>query len=414
MPDTLGLVLRDDSTATGKLLEGLAEEEGALFKREVRSETVFEAPQEDVAQPAYRELLEEIEHAVGGFEKSARTHAWLGDAGLNADAAHVGEATKALAAGEALGGFDLVRLVCEAVEAEMRAADAVTKEPDGVLALRIPQDWTHGLEDIPGWDPDTHVLRVTTDPEVFRDAQKRPVGYLGRAHPVVRRALDRVRNIPMIDGAATVDRRVTAVTGDGPALLYTFLCTVRSDAGREYERVIAVRVTDGGKPEAIVQPDRWMAIADPKRQVPVGGLWEKYFQGWLPQIEGVCGMAASSAFHPSALTFVDTLRADLSVERSELDRWAELRTTELCGEPSRQMDLLAAASAPAWQTGTDPIVRLSAFASDSAQPPARRHEASGVVSLHRARRELLDRRAKTVVPPPMTLGLLMIVPEVRS
>jgi len=48
-----------------------------------------------------------------------------------------------------------------------------------------------------------------------------------------------------------LDRRVTAVAGDGPALVYTFVCSVQSDLGRELERVVAVRLTATGEPDAL-------------------------------------------------------------------------------------------------------------------------------------------------------------------
>jgi len=35
-----------------------------------------------------------------------------------------------------------------------------------------------------------------------------------------------------------------------------------------------------------------------------------------------------------------------------------------------------------------------------------------VVSLHRTRMQLLDRRAHTMIMPPFTLGMLLVVPEV--
>ena len=52
-----------------------------------------------------------------------------------------------------------------------------------------------GLEYLPGFDPEKGLVRLTTKLEITTDEDENPVGFLGRAHPLVRRALDRVRNL---------------------------------------------------------------------------------------------------------------------------------------------------------------------------------------------------------------------------
>jgi hypothetical protein len=409
VPNTLGLVIREDERATERLLEGLSEEDLALFKREAGSETVFQVEQDDVSLPAYRDLLSEIEHAIGGFEKSAKTHAWLGDAGLNSEAARLEEASAALRTGAALGPGDLVRFVCGALEAESKSTTAVTRDGD-VLVLKLPPSWTHGLDGLPGWDPESSALRVATDPALLLDAEDRPVGFLGRAHPVVRRALDRVRNIPIGDGVAIMDRRVTAVSGDGPALLYTFLCTVRSEMGREFERVVGVSITQDGPPVAMPSPEAWTSLAAPDRQVPTAGIWERHFASWAGAREEHARASAKGAFDELAEKFIEVQRSELATERKEIERWADGRADELCGTSERQLELGRDPTSPSWRTAKAAVERLAGYAADTFVPPPRRQEAAGVLALLRARLRMLDRRGHCAVMLPITLGLLMIVP----
>lgn len=410
VPNTLGLVVREDDRATERLLEGLAQEDLSLFKREAGSQTVFQSEEEDVSLPAYKDLLSEIEHAIGGFEKATKAHAWLGDAGLNSETARLEEATDALRAGAALGAGDLIRFVCDALEAETKSTTAVKKDRD-ILVLKLPPTWTHGLDGLPGWDPESSSLRVATNPSILVDREERSVGYLGRAHPVVRRALDRVRNIPLGDGTATMDRRITAVSGDGLALLYTFLCTVRSEMGREFERVVAVSLKPKGNPVVMTSPDSWTALASRERAVATAGTWEKNFASWASVREERAEAAAKAAFEALAETFLASQRTELASERQEIERWADARADEICGPRRRQLELGMDTSTAGWRTAAAPSDRLAGFAADTTSPPPSRQEAAGVVALLRARLSMLARREHCVVLPPATLGLLMVVPE---
>ncbi len=59
--------------------------------------------------------------------------------------------------------------------------------------LRLPTEWRAGLDGLPGFDSDAGVLRVTDDRSLLRDQHGRSLAYLGRAHPVVRRACSRAQ-----------------------------------------------------------------------------------------------------------------------------------------------------------------------------------------------------------------------------
>ena len=192
VPNTLGVVPGSGSDAV-RLLEGIVEEEGLLFTPAGRLDFAS-GEDEDATSAPYRELLEEVDRAFSGFERAAKTHAWLAESGLGAEASTLSDAEKARSAGSRLASPDLVSFVLDAVRAESGDPNAVRAAGDGLFDLRLPPGWTHGLDELPGWEAEERLLRLTTDPDRTADAADRTLGYLGRAHPIVRRALDRVRS----------------------------------------------------------------------------------------------------------------------------------------------------------------------------------------------------------------------------
>jgi len=62
-------------------------------------------------------------------------------------------------------------------------------------------------------------------------------------------------------------------------LLFTFLAAVESEAGREYDRVIAVRAGKKGNPRVLNKPAEWLTLAA-DREVPSAGAWERHFTPW--------------------------------------------------------------------------------------------------------------------------------------
>src|SRR5262249_52471877 len=154
--------------------------------------------------------------------------------------------------------------------------------------LTLPPRWCHGLDDLPGFERETLTVRLTTDLDLMRDERERAIGYLGRAHPLVRRALDRVRHLALGDGGTSaLDARVSAVAGNvpEPTVIFTFLGRVMSRAGRHLERVLAVTVTAAGEPVLYETPGTWMHLADPEHAIATGGVWKQSFEGWWRRAE---------------------------------------------------------------------------------------------------------------------------------
>lgn len=414
VPNTLGGITTEDSM-TVRLLEGLADEKHTLFQRPARELIHIEEELDETDSPAYRELLAEVERAMTGYETAAKTNAWLSEMGLNAESRLVDEATHARDVGGKLTAVDILDFVCRAVEDVSTTDEPILKNEDGTIDLLLPQAWTQGLDDLPGFDPDERRLRITTDKSQTLDGEEQAVGYLGRAHPLVRRALDRVRNIQFGDAATFLDRRISAVTWNGaePALLYTFLGTVESGHGKEYERVFAVRIDSDGQTTLLADPGEWAILADLEKQLNTKGLWERHFATWDESCLQAAKALAKDHFNTQAQTFLKTHVTDVATERRDLEQWRDDRTESLCGKPGRTQASLFGDDGeelPRWRTLTEPAERLSSFATDGGNKPATRREAQGILALHESRTTDLDRRADTTVREPSLLGLLMLIP----
>ena len=198
-----------------------------------------------------------------------------------------------------------------------------------------------------------------------------------------------------------------------------------SGAGREFERVLAVRVGRDGEPAFYAEAEDWLPLADPARAVRTAGLWEKHFAGWAPSAAEQARTTVSQGFAARAEAFAAQFRQGLEAEMAAVDRWLAGRADEIApqGGPAPAaaqpglFDGPAAATGgdgsgrPTWANIVDPAERLAAYASDRGQHPARRSEADGVLRLHRARLQALEARLGLGAPEVVPLGVLMLVPE---
>jgi hypothetical protein len=414
VPNTLGVVPGAGSGAV-RLLEGIVEEEGLLFTPAGRLDFAS-GKDEDATSAPYRELLEEVDRAFSGFEKAAKTHAWLAEAGLGAEASTLNEAETARSAGSRLASPDLVSFVLDAVRADSGDPNAVRAAGDGLFDLRLPPDWRHGLDELPGWDPKEHLLHLTTNPDRTSDDSERSLGYLGRAHPIVRRALDRVRQSRFGAADEVFDRRVGVARFDEhePAILFTFVARLASGAGAELERVVAVLRRRDGRDEPLLDPNAWSPLVSPGRAIPPAGAWKRNFAPWADGAADRARAAAGEAFAPEADAFRAAHAEELSRERESLLAWLKGRVAEITGTSiaPRQGGLFAEAegTGPGWAALSDPSARLASFAVAEGVPSKARHEAEGVLRLLVQRLDFLDRRARLeplVVEP---LGMLLLVP----
>ncbi|BDU73135.1 hypothetical protein METEAL_23090 [Mesoterricola silvestris] len=412
VPNTLGGLTTDDAQ-TVRLLEGLAEEENCLFKVAPREIRLVEEEPEDTTTPAYQELLSEVERAMTGFEKNAKSHAWLGDAGLNAEARLVADAELARQEGASLSDVDLLKFVCAALEADAQAG-AIQRGANGVIELRLPPSWDHGLKDLPGYDASGPTLLLTEDHTRNQDERERKLGFLGRAHPVVRRALSRVRNIRFGEAGVWLDRRVSALAAsvDHPALLCTYLGAIESPRGHEFERVLGVKVEQDGRCTVFDHPDQWLKLLDGGKAISPKDLWDRHFTAWGEAWSRQALDASKAAFEGIAEPWYSEHARLCEDEYEEVEKWLRTRVEAICGPVQQAQPGLfeEAVELPRWATQAAPLERLAAYATDGKNPVAARREADGILRLFRMREKDLaaHRKARTLAPIP--LGLLMLLP----
>jgi ERCC4-related helicase len=412
VPNTLGLTA-DSEMVMRPLLHGVIEDEAHLFDQRPIKFTLTDGDPAEGADAPVKELLEEIDRSFKTFEKAAKSNAWLADAGLSADQASLNAANEARDAGAEASQVDLAQFVVDSV---MRQGGKVEgKLNDPWFRLTLPGDWRLDLTDVPGCDPDSRVVRLTTNKDVLVDNEKKLIGYLGRAHPLVRHAIDRVRHTSLGDGSGKTDTRAAVVKADvkEPTIYCTFLARVNSAAGREYERVVAVRLTKSAAPVFCPDPQEWLRIASLDSAMPPGGVWEKQFAGWATSKLAAAAKLAGESFASTGGKFLAEATTIIERERKELDTWLAERASEFSPPTQQQAQLFekpksdgkpkAAASTPA--------ERLAAIHDETDRPARQRSQADAILKLYQHRLARLSIRGQFSPPEVIPLGLLMVLPE---
>ena len=183
MPDTLGVTADEDALSAG-LVAGFAERQAGLFDDEPSAIRTLDRVADEANSASYRDLLHEIDRAFDSFDRSAVRHGWFADQGLNADAEQIVAASNACGRNVGLlDSIDLPDFVASVIAAETGCS------PIGRGTLRLPADWLAGLDGLPGVDLGRREMRYTRDHTKLRDRHGRSLAVLGRAHPVVRRAI---------------------------------------------------------------------------------------------------------------------------------------------------------------------------------------------------------------------------------
>jgi len=413
VPDTLGRATAADA-ANERLLDTIVEDDDAQLFARPRAEIQFGKAADTATgdTDAQQALLDEIDRATQSFTDAAKANSWLGLAGERAEQRHLEEASAASAEGRTLAGTDLFQFVRNALERDVGSADAVRTEPDGTVCFRLPAEWGLRLDGMAGFDRDSQILRVSQDRSKVTDAQKRPIGFLGRAHPVVARALERTRNARYGDADAWVDVRTSAVTAAiaEPELLLTFLGRIEGPTGTVFERVLAVRLRRSGVPQALASAPQWLDLCDPARAIPASGMWEKHYAWATDRTSSTT--AAAKAFAPLATEFLQEHEAELARDRADLQAWLLTRSQGITGTLAvAQGSLFEGATAKSWRTSQDPLTRLAGCAADESLPRATREEAGTSIRAHERRAAELNRLAKLQPLPPLPLGLLMLLPS---
>ena len=453
MPDTLGVPVLAAATDGG--IGGFAEAQVPLFERAAGRLVTLEKTAEAVNAAAYRELLREIDTAFAGHDRLAARHGWLREQGVNAGYAQVVAADAMCRASDGrLGGIDLAGFVRDTL-----AFDAATgvdadrgPDPDAAVmraagapceALPLPPDWAHAAADLPGFDAAGRCLRFTRDPARWADANG-SLGFIGRAHPLVQRAIDRLQRAAWTIGGRPVDGRVAVASagcGESAAVLLTWLAELRNGGRLEWQTVVAVLLPQAAPAVLHDDPLAWLCWSAPghaspgqggpdwaaparatpgravrDRALPGDAAWQRWFADWVPARQAEAEALAIATMQSRAGEIARTLRDAGQRQKVELATWLGARANEICGAALPQsVDLFGAPSAAAlWRMPIAPHDRLAAFAVDGSNPPARRREADAVLEAHR--NAMRQGEAGDLLGPPelRPLGMLMLVPRDAS
>jgi superfamily II DNA or RNA helicase len=417
MPDTLGMITSGD-TFTGRLLQGLLDEDVKLFHNSQPTLFDLTGPEaEQTDDPVTRDLLEEIDRSLAGFQKAAKTQDWLVNQGLNAEEKLLNDAEAAHATGRKLMAVDLVAFLCKAIQLDN---GQVRSDPDGLIIINLPPAWRYGLEDLPGYEPGTSTVRLTTDLNVTYDSARHSVGFIGRAHPLVRRALDRVRSLSYGGASLVQDIRVSAVEAPvvEPQLLVTFLGRLVGQRERGLEKMIAVRIGADETNEAYLEPEEWLSLARQEKAIRTSGIWEHLFSGWGDAAREQALTVAKDQFAILSKAFEIDLAARLKQDRSNMNSWLIERSREITGDPKMQQmalfsdDAIQIHPAAPWQTIPQGVKRLEEFLHDRDLAMAERNKAETALKIYHERMADFAFRSLPAVADVVPLGMLMLVPEV--
>jgi hypothetical protein len=420
MPNTLGLTTSTDASAE-RLLKGLISEDSLPFHEKTPEFELFEGNENEGADEATREILEAEDRVLSGFEAATLGNSWLGLSGIGAEPDNLEQASSARDCGSRMNSVDLAAFVRDAILIEQGDIDGEITDP--VFSLTLPPSWNHGLDEYPGYAPESRRFRLTVDIDVLRDGSDLPVGFLGRAHPLVRMALDRVRTLSFGTNAQKIqDIRVSAVSGPVavPTLLHTFLGRVSSKSGRELERVIAVEVSQTGESRTFGLAEDWLPLTTGTR-INLRDLWKKHFESWAPEHDSTALQWASLEFEPIARDFIQQQSAELKREVEYQEGWLADRSREIAiwTQPEAEQGGLFTSPAESqpviirdWASTTDPQSRLEGFCKDPSQSAKKRSEADAALRVYRTRVADLKSRLEFQAPEVIRLGLLMILPEV--
>ncbi|OQY27456.1 MAG: hypothetical protein B6243_13005 [Anaerolineaceae bacterium 4572_5.2] len=400
VPNTLGIGI--GSLPEEGLFAALTTETEELSRGDCKNIhfTESDGDADEANETEMRQLLEEVDKSLRRFEQTAKTHRWLGETGAAADEVARNQAATALAVGRKAGDIDLVNFVAQAAQSE---GGAVNRGAE-TISFTLPEMWRYGLEDIPGWNAERGRLQVTTNLNLFSDEKENPVGFLGRAHPVVRRAIEHVRH-QALGQSGKLDRRISAAKSpDGQkALLVTFLGRVHSRAGREFERVLAIKIAPDLHPLPLTEPAEWLPQA--ADALPTKNLWENAFAAWGDEALTLAKTAVEATFGALSRKFEGQYRRQMKQEEREVEVWFRQRVDELLGSTEVSalplFEGLGEAERP-------PAERLATFIRQR-QPSAKDYiEAEALQQTHQRRIARIKERADLRPGEVNLLGMLML------
>ena len=208
-----------------------------------------------------------------------------------------------------------------------------------------------------------------------------------------------------------------------PTLLYTFLGRVSSRHGREFERVLAVKVPREGHCQLMTAASEWSSLADPARAIRTTDVWEKHFKDWADKARESAREAAKDGFAPLASAFIAERKSGLQSERAVQNDWLKNRSDQISGGRFRKRRFSRISSKA---TATDrsrkvrrqngrrsPTPSSGWRRSEPTAPSRPRNEArpKGFSGSTGSGAQVLDMLFDLRDPEVIPLGVLMLIPE---
>jgi superfamily II DNA or RNA helicase len=389
MPDTLG------ATASPKdydapLMGVLSEDPGDLFKSDNETIRTLDRAVGDSRPEAIDPLLREIDRAFDTFDLMAVSHGWHGMRGFSAGIGQLTYAERLLSSSDGLE--DLPEFVDMVITTEISQTASTPNE------IRLPADWTSELEGLPGFDSTAGVLRFTRDFDIWRDHSERDVSFLGRAHPLVLRAIRHGCRLPGAVGICHADHL---------GLLATIELEIRAAHRALFRQIIAVLMRPN---QPAIQVEHWLNLGATACAPAGEGIWERCFASWSSSAWPECEILASQIASEKYEAFIkqyDKSKFDQDAQRSRLLR---VTTNHLCGPfVAPTIDIFGEPGPdPSWRHQEDPLTRLISFATDPETSVSKRREANDVLETFQ------EHGSPVGLPGPILsrqIGMLMLVPR---
>jgi ERCC4-related helicase len=386
MPDTLGVTAEHGTSLMGEL----SEDPDDLFKPGPDAIRTLDRAVADSSPETVAELMREIDRAFDAFELISVAHGWYGARGINAGTEQLIQADHGRAVSER--SEDLARFVGAVVAAETNESATAQDE------ILLPMTWMHGLEGLPGIDSGAGVFRFTRDFQTERDPSGRDLGFLGRAHPLVLRAIRHGCRLP---GAVAV------ADGDTLGLLLTFEAEISVVHRVMLREIIAVFAAPDRTP---VEIGEWLALGSPEREIHRDSVWDRLFASWATRARSRSARLVDRIVARRHAAFVARYEASKQQTLARSRRWSRVTADLLCGPfVAPTGDLFGEADPrPAWSVQEDPMLRLVAIATDPDVSGPKRRAANEALEAYRAM------EPPDTPPEPARwrpIGMLMLVPD---
>ena len=388
MPNTLGVTADlDDATLSSRL----SEDPGDLFQADATKIRSLDRAMADNSPQIVGELMREIDRAFDAFDLMAVNHGWYGMRAADSGMENLVQNEKQpLFATYADDLPDFIAAVAEA---------GTTGAAISGNTIRLPDKWMHGLDGLPGVDASRKIIRFTRDRDIWHDGSGNGVAFLGRAHPLVLRA---IRQGQSLGGAVAVGQ------GDDCALVLTHEIKLAVANRTMFRRIAAIMAWPNRTPADVTHclPSEMSDFVS----FPADRVWDRWFVNWADQARLGAAVLLEEIASRCQRDFLEWHAAGARESAARSHRWLTVKADLLCGvfvPPTR--DLFGGPEpGPAWRYQADPFGRLVSLATDPQTSATKRREANDALDVFR-RIEMSAAAEIAITTRP--IGMLMLVPR---